>query len=74
MVILQLFEFVLVFFGILFIVTQMIIPAIRGTASFPMFHKEQKLVNELVDVNQQQREQALEAALKAEKEKLNNNA
>ena len=63
-------EEMILFLLALGIITQLIIPAIRGTRSFPLFTREHKLLDELSEVHQAQREKELEEALKKEKEKL----
>ena len=51
---------VAIFLIVTFIITQIIIPALRGTKAFPMFRREAKLKDELLSRNQQEYEQSLE--------------
>jgi hypothetical protein len=68
---LKFFEDLLLILIALGVITQIIIPAIRGSRSFPLFTREHKLQHELSEVHQAQIERNLEAAIKKEKEKLN---
>lgn len=54
----------------LLVITQMLIPAIRGTRSFPLFRREKKLVEELTDIKQAQREKDLQTQINKEKDSL----
>jgi hypothetical protein len=63
-------ETVFLILGIWVVVTQIFFPAIRGTQVFPMFRKEAKLVEELVEVNQKVREKGLEDTIKETKKEL----
>lgn len=47
----------------LFIVSQVLVPAVRGTALFPFFSRERKLKDAIVDAKQDLREDALEDML-----------
>jgi hypothetical protein len=51
------------------LITQAILPVIRGTKLFPMFKKETRLQSELEDLNQAVREKELEQKIKSTKEK-----
>lgn len=59
--------FALIFFWAL--ITQALMPLIRGTKLFPMFKREAKLQSELEDVNQAVREKELEQKITSTKEK-----
>ena len=63
-------ELSFVFLLVMFVVTQFLIPAIRGTRSLPLFTKERELTDELITVKQQQREKELAETVKEEKGKL----
>jgi hypothetical protein len=52
------------------VVTQIIIPKIRGTKCWPTFGREGKLERELIDANQQIAEQRLEEELQARKDQI----
>jgi hypothetical protein len=67
---LRLLELVFLIGGIWAIVTQIFFPAIRGTQVFPMFRREAKLVEELVEANQQVREKKLEDSIVQAKKEL----
>ena len=51
------------------LITQVLIPLIKGTRTFPMFRKEQKLREEIVDVNQKVLEKDLEKQIQITKKK-----
>lgn len=57
---LSVFEFVLCFVLVMVAITQMLIPSLKGTQMFPMFRREQKLQNEITELNQQSSEVDLE--------------
>jgi hypothetical protein len=59
--------FAIIFFWAL--ITQALMPLIRGTKLFPMFKREAKLQSELEDVNQAVREKELEQKITSTKEK-----
>jgi hypothetical protein len=59
--------FALIFFWAL--ITQALMPLLRGTKLFPMFKREAKLQSELEDVNQAVREKELEQKIKSTREK-----
>lgn len=63
-------ELSVLFLLALFVITQFLIPAFRGTRSLPLFTRERKLNEELTDVKQQQRERELAETIKQEKGKL----
>ena len=67
---LRLFEQGFLLLAALFVITQLLIPAIRGTRSFPLFTRERELQNELTDVQQAELEAQLEKTIKEKKEKL----
>lgn len=68
---LVIFEFVLVVLAALFVVTQLLVPAIQGTKSFPMFRTEEsKLQAELIDIAQAKREQNLANIIRQEKKEV----
>lgn len=52
-------EFSIVLFIVYLIVTQIMWPAVRGTMLFPMFRKEQKIRNDMLDLNQKMQEMEL---------------
>jgi hypothetical protein len=62
-------EVVLATMLLAFLVTQLLLPAIRGTAMFPMLRREGKIHREIIDARQQAREEALQAELRAEQSK-----
>lgn len=62
-------EMSFVFLLVVFVVTQFLIPAIRGTRSLPLFTRERELNDELVSANQEKHEQELEATIKEVKGK-----
>jgi hypothetical protein len=45
------------------VIFQMIIPAIRGTKMFPMFRRERKLKEKVIDLNQKVAEKELESEI-----------
>jgi len=56
---------------LLFMVTQIIIPYMRGTVFFPLFSKETVLQKELEEVRQESVEVDMEKEIKVIKEKVN---
>jgi hypothetical protein len=64
MVIFKLVELLLATFVFWVLISQIIIPAARGTLFFPMWRKEAKLVDKIVDLNQKEREKHLEEIIK----------
>ena len=56
---------------ILFMITQIIVPYMRGTASFPLFSKETVLQKELEEVRQESVEVDMEKEIKVIKEEVN---
>jgi hypothetical protein len=58
-------EFAVVVLLLYFLMSQLIVPAMRGTALFPFFRRERKLKEEILDVQQEIREDALEDQLDA---------
>ena len=54
-----------------FILTQVILPMMRGTSMFPIFRKESRLRSDLADVKQQSVEKKIEQEIKNIKEKEN---
>lgn len=66
----RVFELVLVFSLALLIVTQVLIPALRGTPNFPMFRREKTLKTELQELQQEEVELALQAEVEAKRAKL----
>lgn len=54
-------EFVLLFLVVIFVLTQLLMPAIRGTATFPFFRREQRLKEDIFDAQQDLREDRLES-------------
>jgi hypothetical protein len=66
---LRLMELVFAFIFFWALITQALMPLIRGTKLFPMFKKEAKLQSELEDVKQAVREKELEQTIKSTKEK-----
>lgn len=71
MVLLRLAEYAFIFLGILFVVTQVLVPAFMGTALFPLFRHEAKLEAEAMDVNQAIREQDIQNEISKKRESLN---
>ena len=67
---LRIMEFSILTVIALGVITQLLIPALMGTQSFPLFRREQKLIDELTAVQQEQREKTLIDNIKAEKEHL----
>ena len=59
--------FAVIFFWAL--ITQALMPLIRGTKLFPMFQREAKLQSDLDGVNQAVREKELEQTIKSTKDK-----
>ena len=54
-------DFLIVIFGLLFLITQIILPTSRGTKIFPMFtSKQSKLEAELAAANQTKHEQGIQ--------------
>jgi hypothetical protein len=58
-----------ILFIIWFLITQVIIPGIRGTKSFPLFQREAKLKKDLEEVNQKVVEKAIEKTIETIKQK-----
>lgn len=52
------------------VATQLIMPAIRGTKLFPMLRREGKLLKEVEDAKQEEREQKIERKLNKIKDKI----
>lgn len=65
-----LIEIVLVVSILWFIFTQVALPGVRGTALFPMFRRESKLKETLIEQHQSAREQALEREIASNQEVL----
>lgn len=61
---LRVVELVFLAAAIIGIVTQLLIPAIWGTQSFPIFRREKKLVDQITELKQKQREEQLETILR----------
>jgi len=57
---LSLFEFAVCVTVMILIVTQMLVPSLKGTKMFPMFQKEQKIQSEIRELNQESSEVDLE--------------
>ena len=57
---LSVFEFAICVAVILMVITQMLVPSLKGTQMFPMFRKEQKLQSEIRGLNQESNEVDLE--------------
>lgn len=70
MIIFRLFELTLLTLGLLFVVTQLLIPALKGTALFPAFRKEGKLKATLVEQRQEYVEQQLEKVVVENEQEL----
>lgn len=67
MIFFRLMEVVIAFLVGMFLITQIIIPAFKGTAFFPYFRKQGKLEAEEISLNQRDVEQALEYKLEQRK-------
>lgn len=52
-------EFIVIIAAIVVIVTQLVIPAARGTKIFPFFRREKDIVDAMIDENQAAREAEL---------------
>ncbi len=63
-------EFVAVVIVWLFVVTQLLIPAILGKKSFPIFRRESALLSKLDDVSQKKVEKKLEEEVRHEVDSL----
>lgn len=72
MIIFKVLEVIIIVMVFLFFVTQIIVPAIQGTAFLPMFRKESKLKQELVELEQTARENDLEKVVEEKKSAVNN--
>jgi hypothetical protein len=72
MILLKLLELLLLGLGILILVTQIIVPAIRGTLLFPFFRREAELEEELSMAKEETVEAGLEKRIKEEKAKSAN--
>jgi hypothetical protein len=66
-----LLEVVVLSLVVLFIGTQILVPAMRGRALFPMFRKEAKIEAEVVEVEQAIHEEELKNIVKSKKRQLN---
>jgi hypothetical protein len=64
MLLIMAFEVIVATIIIWTLITQVLIPVYRGTKLFPFFRKEEKLRNEIEEVNQQNVEKGLENELK----------
>ena len=62
---LSVFEFLVCFVLVMVAITQMLIPSLKGTKMFPMFKREQKLQNEITELNQKSSEVDLENEAKS---------
>lgn len=69
MLIVVLFEFVALALLILVFATQIVVPFLRGTPTFPIFRKERKLMSELTRAMEKVAEVELEQRIKEEKER-----
>jgi hypothetical protein len=74
MPIFALMELVAIFLAILFILNQLLIPAVRGTLLFPMFRKEHTLQSVILEQRQKAVEQSLERAIAENEVGLNSSA
>lgn len=70
MVIFYIVELALLFTAAWFILTQVLLPAMRGKNLFPLFRKEQKLKTVLVSQEQEFVEQQLEQAIEQNEQLL----
>ena len=70
MAIFYVFEVILLTAVTWFIVTQIIMPAVDGKKLFPLFRKEQKLKNVLIEQEQESVEQRLEKAIEENEQLL----
>lgn len=61
---LRLFEVIVSVLATYTMVSQVLIPALRGTKLFPWFRRETKLLAEIAEANQEIREKELEDVLK----------
>lgn len=61
---LRLFETLALLFVVYAIVSQVLIPAARGTRLLPWFRRERKILDDIADANQDIRERDLEDVLK----------
>lgn len=50
------------------VISQLIVPGIRRTKLFPLFRREHRLKESIIDLNQEQYEATLERALAAQRE------
>lgn len=66
MLVLRLFEFIFAISFLYFVLAELILPLIRGTALFPMFRKEAHLEDELRDAKQRRHEEDLKTQIKNE--------
>lgn len=57
---LTLFEFAICMTLILMVITQMLVPSLKGTRMFPLFRKEQKIQSKIRGLNQESNEVDLE--------------
>ena len=70
MIVVYLIEFAAIVGMLIFLGSQIVIPALQGRALFPMFRKSHKLNEELVDVAQTAYEKELENEVKLKKSQL----
>lgn len=64
MVVLRLFEMALGAIFLFLIITQVLVPAVKGSPLFPIFRRRAELQQELVRVNEEEQNAKLEADLK----------
>ncbi len=65
---LRVFELIMIVFAIYTILSQLLIPALRGTMLFPWLRRETKLLDEIASANQDIREHDLEKVLHKRRE------
>lgn len=73
MILLIVFEMLMVSVLVWTLITQISIPIFRGTRLFPMFRKEEKLKNELANINQEILEKNIEQKIKKKKRETTTN-
>lgn len=71
MIIFALIELALIFTALWIIITQVIIPAFRGTPVFPMFRRESKLKAVVIEQRQDLVERQIERAIALNEQELN---
>lgn len=64
-------EVTMILLLIIAVVSQIIVPAVKGTKLFPLFDKRKKLKNEIVELKTRKEEMSLQHEIKNERKHIN---